>query len=1197
MGIRLHKKIFHKENTMFKGMTKIASLLALVILAGAFQPSFAQTGQGSLKGTITDTNGAVVPNATVEATNQATGEKRTATSNSDGAYGLPDLGVGLYNVTSTGAGFAPTTVKDLKISVAFTATQDFVLKPQGASETVVINSGEASTQLNTTDQQLSTIIEQKKIIDLPLLSRDPNALILLSPGTTQSNSGLGGFVVNGQRERNNNFLVDGVDNNDADVPGIPGGIATPNIDATQEFRVITGNFNAEYGRNTGAIITVATKNGTNLFHGNAYMYYRSDAFNARNFFDVSGKADPQQRRQFGASIGGPIKKEKAFFFFNYEGDRFDQGFTLTRVVPTARARQGLFDFGGTTGTINANTNSKYGFPVRPQVTQFFNNFFPLPNTGTGPLPGIFENFRFGSQTNDRSNSVAARVDYRISNKHNLSVSFNHNRGNFEFCCETFPGLDDSIKSPQKTYLAAINLVSNLSPHLINEARVGANRSALFFYGDNEGGTNGAFALGFRSLLTSLGAPAGGNSFGNPNAALIGYGSPGSGVTSVAPFDTQFRFTGTTTFADSLTWIKGNHTFKFGAEHRRVYTNGASDFGRIEFLDFNYSTNFGDNLLLTNGGADLSIAGSFGTVNNFASFLYGLTDFQTQSQYFNKAGQRTEADYRGFRVRELDGFFQDTWRIRPNFTLNYGLRYEYKGVPFEVNGQLSTLVNQDPSGPRPVGGFTFQLVGKGSGTNNKLYNNDYNNFAPRFGFAWSPGQQSGFLSKLTGGPGRTSIRGGYGIFYDRVFGNLFSNASGNPPFQQDVFNITIDTVDNVPRPTTQTPSPVVPLDAEIFPVLFALPGNNQFQTKYANPYTQAWNFGFQRQFGNNFLLEADYVGNHGLNELRVIDGQMTSVERVNAIRGTSVRISPTSTFTNYLNGVLSTDFFQTATNLSVGMSTYHAGQFRVTKNLTNKRFGTGQVQAAYTWSHSIDDSADPLVGQTGERTFPRDSAGFAQTGSGLTGWRAEKGNSGFDVRHRFVANFQYEVPLKFDNGFANAALGNWALTGIWQWQSGSPFSIFGSSDSAGTGLGQRADLADPNAVVGFYTRIAANPNLNPRTQVGPTANLFKNPCAGVVNAAGSTCTVQLDGRQGTVGRNTFYGPDYNKFDLALIKRFPLDRFKEGMRLTIRADFFNLFNRVNLDKPNATNININSATFGQATTAGAGRIIQFVGRFEF
>ncbi|HEY0320893.1 MAG TPA: TonB-dependent receptor [Pyrinomonadaceae bacterium] len=1181
---------------MIKQIAKVGGVSLLVLFLGAFSMCFGQGSSGNIGGTVSDAKGAIIAGATVEATNQNTGEKRSAVTGDNGAYTIPNLSVGLYTVSTTASGFATSTVKDVKVSVAFTAPVDVTLNPAGAAETVTVTAGDAATQLNTTDQQLSTIIEQRKIIDLPLLSRDPNALILLSPGTVQSTSGLGGFSVNGQRERNNNFLVDGVDNNDADVPGIPGGIATPNIDATQEFRVITSNFNAEYGRNSGAIIAIATKNGTNEFHGNAYIYYRSDAFNARNFFDRSGSADPQQRRQFGASFGGPIKKDKAFFFFNYEGDRFDQGFTLTRVVPTARARAGNFDFNGfngVAGTINANANARYGDVVNPRQVAFLNAFYPLPNSTAGPIPGIFQNYIFGSQTNDKSNSTASRVDYRISEKHSFSATFNFNKGDFEFCCETFAGTDDSIKSPQKTYLFAVNLVSNLTPNLVNEARAGLNRSALFFFGDAEGGTSGALALGFRNALAASGEVFPANQFGNANAALVGFTSPGSGLTAVAPFDTQFRFTGTTTFADSMTWIKGTHSLKFGFEHRRVYTNGASNFGRTEGLDFNYSTNFADAVLLSNGGVPLATTGAQGTVNNFANFLYGFTDFQTQSQKFNKLGQLTESDYRGFRVRELDFFFQDTWKVRPNFTFNYGLRYEFKGVPFEVNGQLSTLVDQDPSGPRPAGGFRFQLVGKNAGNGNaKLYENDLNNFAPRFGFNWSPGWETGFISKLTGGPGKTSVRGGYGIFYDRVFGNLFSNASGNPPFQQDVFNFTFAYLGSIGRPATQVPSPVVPVDAEIFPVLFALPGNNQFQDKYANPYTQAWNFGFQRQFGNGLLIEADYVGNHGLSLLRVIDGQMTSVERVNAILGLNRTISPTSTFTNYLNGVLSTDFFQTATNLSVGGSTYNAGQFRITKNLTNRRWGTGQIQGAYTYSHSLDDAADPLVGQSGERTFPRDSSGFA---GGFK--QAEKASSGFDVRHRFVMNFLYEVPLEFENSFANAVFGNWALTGIWQWQSGSPFSVFGSADSAGTGLGQRADFADPNAVAGFYTRVAAATNLNPRTQVGPISSLFKNPCAGTVNATGTTCTNQRDGRQGGTARNAFIGPDYNKFDLALIKRVPLNRFREGMRLVLRADFYNLFNRVNFDKPSATNININSASFGQATTAFSPRIIQLVGRFEF
>jgi Carboxypeptidase regulatory-like domain len=1182
---------------MFRRFTQVLFTFALIL--GASAVCLAQNG--SIKGTVADSAGALIAGATVEATNDSTGEKRSTTSADDGSYNIPNLQVGIYTVTANATGFSAATIKEVKVSVAFTTDVPLVLAAGGASASVTVTAGDAQTQLNTTDQQLSTLLDNKKIIDLPLLSRDPSALILLSPGTVSS-SGIGGFIVNGQRERNNNFLVDGIDNNDADVPGIPGGIATPNIDATQEFRVITGNFNAEYGRNTGAIIAVATKNGTNDYHGNGYIYYRSDRFNARNFFDVSGAANPQQRRQFGASIGGPIVKDKAFFFFNYEGDRFDQGFTVTRTVPTARARLGLFDLGGAIGTLDARgagINNAFGFPVRAQQVALLNAIYPLPNRpGQGSVPGVFENFVFGSQTNDKTNGIATRLDYRINDKHNLTGSFNYNNGNFEFCCESFPGVDDSIKSPQKTFLLALNFTSNITPNLVNEARVGGNRSELFFNGEGDPGVGTSLTTAVRAAFVAQGASFPTTPFGGPNGGLVGFAT--SGPVGIAPFDSQFRFTGTTVFGDSMNWLRGDHGFKFGFEHRRVYTNGASNFGRAENLNFNLPTIFGFPLLVDAGGNDLSLAGSLGTVQNFASFLYGLVAQQTQSQYFNKSGGRTEADYRGYRVREFDLFFQDTWRVRPNFTLNYGLRYEIKGVPFEVNGQMSTLVDQDPSGFTPPGGFHFTLVGKNSPNPDlKLYENDFNNFAPRFGFNWSPGWDSGWMSKLSGGPGRMAVRGGYGIFYDRVFGNLFSNSSANPPFQRDFADFPGDFVEFVNRPPTQVPSAIVhgffrdtAFNGDfIFPVIFALPGNNQFQSKFANPITQAWNFGFQRQFGNDMLLEADYVANKGNNQLRVIDGNLTNVARVNAIRNgidAPRTISPTNLTNNFLNGSLNSAFFQSALNLSVGQSTYHSGQFRLTKRLTNKTYGLGQLQAAYTWSHSIDDSTDPLVGQAGERTFPRDSSGFAG------GWQSERGNSGFDTRHRFVANYIYEFPIYFENNTLDAILGHWSMGGIWQVQSGNPYSIFGGTDSVGSAFGQRADYANPGAPVGTYTRLAAPTSFDPRTQTGPTANLFRNPCSGTVNATGSTCTNQFISREGNVARGAFVGPGFNKFDFNLVKQIGLDRFREGMRFTLRADFFNLFNRVNFGQPVNT---INSANFGQSTTAGAGRIVQFVGRFEY
>jgi hypothetical protein len=1155
-------------------ITAICCVLAVSTL------TFAQTAQGTVQGTVTDQNGAVVVGASIDATNNGTGEKRTVTANDQGSYTIPNLVPGLYTLVVTAPGFSNTTVKDVNVTVSFTLTQDVTLNPAGAQETVTVSTSDAQTAVNTTDQQLSTLISNEKIIDLPLLSRDPNSLLLLAPGTVASTSRLGGITVNGQRERNNNFLVDGIDNNDTDVPGIPGGIATPNIDATQEFRVITNNFNAEFGRNTGAVINIATKNGTNEFHGNAYIYYRSDRFAARNFFDETGFADPLQRRQFGGSIGGPIKQDRTFFFFNYERDDFDQGIPVVAVVPTARARQGIFDFGGSIGTIDARetgANNAFGLPINQNFVDLLNSQFPLPNTGgDGPLPGIFEFFRFSTQTNDLQDQYSARVDHRISDKHNLSTSFNIFDGTFEFCCETFPNANDAILAPQRTYRLSMNLVSTFSSNLINEFRFGGNRARLTFAGPGDAGVSASRGEAVLTALQRSGVPRE-NSFGGTNGSLVNLGIGGIG--GFGFFDTQFRTTGTTVFGDSLTWVKGNHTLKFGGETRFVYSNGASNFFRQEALNFNVPTVFGFPLLVDDEGEFLSLGGNTGAVQNFASYLYGFVASQSQSQFFNRNGQRTDADYRGYRQREIDFFFQDTWKVRPNLSLNYGLRYEYKGVPFEVNGQMSNLVAQDPSGATPAGGFRFELVGKNSGGSSNLYSNDYNNWAPRVGFAYSPDFKDGWVAALTGGPGKTSIRGGYGVFYDRVFGNLFSNSSANPPFQRDFFVFQGEFVEDIANIPTQTASPLAFDEDFLAPVLFPLPGNNPYQDKFATPYTQTWNFGLQRQFKGDILIEADYVGSKGTNLLRVIDGNLTSVDRVNAITGSDNPVDPFDPTGNFFNGSLNTAFFQAALNLAIGHSTYHAGQFRFTKNFGGSRFGTGQIQAAYTLAHSIDNAPDPIDAQTGERSFPRDSSGFAG------GLAAERGNSGFDVRHRFVGNMTYALPFRSDNKYVNAVIGDWQMSGIWQWQSGSPYSVFGFTDSAGTGLGQRADFVGGN----LDTRSSGE-----RTQTGPDASLFATPCP-VTNPA---CEVSADstgfiGRQGSTGRNAFYGPDFNNVDFTLSKRFPFG--SEGRyRFTIRADFFNLFNRVNFGKPVNT---IASANFGQSIDSFRGRVVQFVGRFDF
>lgn len=1167
---------------MFERMTKMTIAFAMTVLLSAINLCLAQTSSGAINGTITDSSGAAIPGANIEVTNTETGEKRKISATDIGSYSISNLAVGIYDVTATGTGFSPNTIKAVKVSVAFNTTVDLTLNVAGASEVVEVTTGDTQTQINTTDQQLSTLIDNRKLLDLPLLSRDPNSLILLAPGTVQTN-GIGGFSVNGSRERNNNFLIDGADNNDTDVPGIPGGLSTPNIDATEEFRVITSNFNAEYGRNTGAIINVVTKSGTNEFHGGAYIFYRSDAFAARDFFDVSGEADQLQRRQFGGSVGGPIKKDKAFFFFNYEGDRFNFGEQQLRDVPSAAARTGILntdEFGTLditqNGANNATGVNAFGDPnanlgLNPAITQLL-NLYPLgndPNPASSPLPGVIDAFRFSYVNRNHTDSTVSRIDYKINEKHTLSGSHNFNTGVFAAGPDTFPGFNDGIRAPQRAQVLALKLISNFTANVVNEAHFNYNRVRIQFNGAGDGGVSSTIPDAVNTAFSVDGLPLA-LPFGGANGSGINLFS--GALTDLASFDTQFRFTGTTSAGDTITYIHGAHNFKFGGEHRWIYSNGASNFSRAETLTFDVPTTFGTPLVVDNEGNDIDpFSGTGGLINNYASFLYGLVSNQFQSQFFNANGERTDADYRGFRVREFDLFFSDTWKVRSNLTLNYGLRYEVKGVPYEVNGQFSTLVNQDASGFEPPGGFVFQFVGNNSSTDNKLYENDFNNFAPRFGFAYSPGFNGGFLSKLTGGPGKTSIRGGYGIFYDRVFTNLFSNASGNPPFQQTLNNFAGDTLENVSRPSTLTSSPVVPSDAQIFPVIFALPGNNIFQEKFATPYEQKWNFGFQRALGNQFLVEADYVGAKGTNELRFIDGQLTSVPRVNAITGSDLSISNSATI-NATNGRLNDAFFGAALNLTLGFSTYHALQTRVTK--TFRRFGFGQFQVAYTWSHSIDNSSDPLVSEIGERTQPRDSSGFA---GGFNS--PERGNSGFDIRHRVVANFIYDIPFESDNKVLRHIFGNFTMSGIITAQSGHPYSIFGSVDTAGSGLNQRADFA----VNG--NGIPASSDLDPRTQTGPTSDLFANPVP--PSEAGVTA-----GLQGTVPRNAFVGPAFNTVDFSILKNIPIT---ERYKFRIQADFFNLFNRVNLAQPVNT---ITSLNFGQSVlTASTPRIIQFAARFNF
>ena len=740
------------------------------------------------------------------------------------------------------------------------------------------------------------------------------------------------------------------------------------------------------------------------------------------------------------------------------------------------------------------------------------------------------------------------------------------------CCETFPGFDDSDRNLSVGWNFTAGVSSEFGSSVFNDFRLGINQTDTSSNGVGEKGVSTRAADAAITAINGAGSAA-----SNPmrvNRQYINF-TP-AGISPVQISNATVTLEGTKSISNFVTVLSGNHQYKFGVEARFVKSTGTFNFGRQEELSFNLPTSFGETVLTDDEGNDLPIEGISGTVQDFASYLYGLVERQEQSQYFDAAGNRKVDDVKDFRQKEFDFFFQDQWKIRPNLTFTYGIRYEYKGVPYEVNGLLSTLVDQDPSLPTPEGGFEFKILRKGD----LLYNNDYNNWAPRIGFAYSPSFKGGFLKGLFGETGDTSIRGNYGIYYDRVFGGLVSDVTGNAPFQRDFFESIFESsfiiedalIRNTVRPSTEAPSRFVQEGTRARPVLFPLPGNNTFQDKFATPYTQSWNLSLQRQLfisqELSVLLEASYVGTKSLNQLRVVDGNRTSVNRANLLRGTNSRINPDSPFQNYENGSLSKAFLIPRLNLTVGNAIYHAGQFRVTSRFDSSKYGNGEFQAGYTWSRSIDDAVDPFA----ESSLPRDSSGF------VGGLKAERGDSAFDARHNFVFNGTYELPFESTNSFVNHLISGFTISGIFSYVSGKPYSVFASADSAGTGVVQRADF------VGAGNGLRQISRVDSRRQTGLTRDYFTNPTP---NADDTT------GRQGTSGRSAFRGPSFSSLDMSLIKRFNFG--KDGhYEFSIRVDAFNLLNTVNFDIPVT---NIDSANFGQSMSAVAARQFQFSGRFDF
>lgn len=1154
-----------------------------IILAGLTFSVLAYAQTGSIQGTVTDKTGALVQGADVTVRNLDTSQTRTAKTGASGTYSVPSLVPGNYEVVISKEGFRAFKIGSATLTVAETLTANAQLEPGATSEEVQVQ-GSDLPPVDLESAQVSNVVESRQIQDLPLITRDPYSLVLLSPGTSQTNTGLGGFTVNGSRERNNNFLLDGVDNNDTSVPGIPDGLLSANPDSTEEFRVITNNFNAEYGRNTGAIIDVVTKSGTNRLRGEVYEFGRWNSFGgARDWFNPQVAPDgtvnpmnPYVRNQFGFSVGGPIIKNKTFFFVNTEFQRFRTTLTNSVVAPTAAFKTGVFTYKGVpidltqpagqnVSNCTATNNNGFCLPIDPTMQKIF-ALYPNPAQSADGLSGVA--FFPSSSKTDAYNPVV-KIDHQFSSSESLSMryEYNHSFDPNPFHDDILPGNVGGVSSKAIVQGAKANLTSTLKPTVVNNFVFGWNK--LY---DNFGCTG-------LNVLDSM-SPI--DRFGNGIDYLFDAPFTNFGCNALVSAG-QWRKTGTTSFGDNIAWVRGSHTFKFGSDFRNIGEQGPNSFfSRRELTMSTFITQTGLSLLQNVPAAVDTLS-----LENSAIALYGFAGSDFAGEFFDKAGTRQGSDNKHFRQHEYDWYGQDTWKVRANLTLTLGLRYQLDGVPYEENANFSNLLT-NPASFQFGQDVTMSVVGPGTG--NSLYKQDYSNFEPRFGFSWDPW-----------GDGKTAVRGGFGIFHDRVFGNLFGNARGNPPFEQDYSQNPFDTLSHsfgpdfwfsgsgiLPTAVPDTsPSAVIPDHSYLAPIIFA--------TKFKNTASNNWNFGIQRELGGNNVLDIAYIGTEAHHLPRQIDGNAPDPALVNALvtycsnpansfgcvpdevtgillyegsdrfgllPGPGV-VTPSGNAVN--NNALVQPFYQ----VSVGNSVYNSLQAKITHRMAHGL----QLQGAYTWAHAIDDAPDPLAPAAGNRTFPRNSRNLAQ----------ERGNSDYDVRHRFVANYIYELPFgtgkgHLSNGTVGKIFEGWQLAGIITAQTGHPFDLFTTTDMERTGLSGRADrVAGQNP----YDRSA--PGSITQADVPGQKIWFSNvanTAPGIFGAFSDRCDPNSPGNlcpwavgPGTVGRNNFYGPHLINFDMVWSKNTKLG---ERVNTELRVECFNVFNHPHFLNPG--NQIENPATFG-------------------
>jgi len=1218
------------------------AVVSLLITASALGQS---QGTTSLNGVVTDPTGAVIPNATITIVNSGTGAQREDKSDAAGRYNFQQLVPGAYKISASAPGFGDITIPQVQLQVSTPSTVALTFEKVG-STTTTISVAEDAAVVNTTDASLGNAIGTKPITQLPFEARNPVGLLSLQPGVFYIKEPEPGITpdyrsgaVNGGKSDQGNVTLDGVDVNDQQNRAAFTSVLRVTLDSVQEFRTITTNAGADFGRTSGAQVTLVTKSGTNTVHGSLYEYLRNTATSANDFFsNQSGTPRAKLNRNvYGVSVGGPIKKNRLFYFLNYEGRQDKSEAAVTRLVPNDTFRQGIFTYttksGGTAQLSPAQVRAldPSGIGANPAVLAVLQQY-PHPNETTLGDGLNTAGYKFNAAKPLRFNTYIAKFDYQIdsSGKHQIFWRGNLDNDHFTNGTAQFPGQPGSlVLDNSKGY--AIGYTWLISPNLISNFRYGYTRQ-----GTQTTSVQTAAAARFRSLdsLYSL----------------------TRGLTSIIPLHQ---------FSEDLSWTKGSHTVTGGFQIRVTRNNR-----------LNYGNSFSDALVnssfLNTGGTEFLAPDAANTLvykRQFSNLLGLLTQRSAQYNYDIQGNVIPEGApvKRNFGEEEYEFYAQDSWKITRKLTVSYGLRFAVMPPVYEVNGvQTFTNVSLEdwynlrgsladrglPQSQAPR--ISYDLVGR-SGSR-PLYPTHYNP-SPRFGIAYAPDADSGWSKLLFGGRGKSSIRAGFGLYYDLFGQSLIRSADSTAlGFSTSLQAAANQKQETVPRFTGyyNVPSSILPSAPpggfpQVQPDIFQI--TNGIDDKLKAPYTMNMNFSLQREFGHGFLFQGAYVGRLSRKSLirddlamptnlkdtksgmtyfdaaRALATQINAGVKTADVKpipywenlwpgaaqpGTSLSAtqaiynvyqSSSGDYTTALdnidggdgpcspscsifgrNAIFNSQYSSLSAFRSRGGANYHAAQFTL-----RKRFDSGvQFDFNYTYSKSIDLAS-----------FPEGAASTAQvtatSGQIINSWfpNLQRSVSDYDVQHLFSAFWVAELPFGKGkpfganvNPWVNGAIGGWQLSGTFRNSSGLPTSVgaggvWPTNWNAGSNAIQTGPVSAPQT-----SKNVATPN----GSSGP--NLFKDPAA--VLAAYS---IPLPGDAGQ--RNGIRGDGYFGIDLGLSKRFSLFTYRDQPHtLQFRAESFNISNTVRFD-PFYTNTNILSpALFGKYTaTLTTPRVFQFSLRYEF